>query len=88
MASFDSNFQPASNLDEAAPAPGKDAMRDRFRGCLVGGAVGDALGLELRIFPKQGIPKREDEDARVLRERFRKRFGGGGDDYVDLRARS
>lgn len=50
--------------------------------------VFDALGLELRIFPKQSIPKREDEDARVLRERFQKRFGGGGDDYAVLKARS
>ena len=43
---------------------------------------------EMRVYPKQRIPEREDEDARVLRERFQKRFGGGGDDYVDLKARS
>lgn len=55
MASFDSNFQPASNLDESVSALGKDAMRDRFRGCLVGGAVGDALGYTVEFMGEHEI---------------------------------
>lgn len=45
--------------------------------------VFDALGLEMRLFPKQVTPPRADEDVRILRERFRKRFVAGGEkDYA------
>lgn len=50
MSGFVANYQPHNNLEEL----------DRFRGCLVGGAVGDALGYtvefmsEWEIFSKYG----------------------------------
>lgn len=47
MASFDSSFQLASDLEEST--------RDRFRGCLVGGAVGDALGYTVEFMGEHEI---------------------------------
>ena len=51
--------------------------------------VFDALGLEMHLYPKRIEPPEEDEEARVLHERFRKRFSAGGDkDYALFKARS
>ena len=47
MFSVDSNFQSDSDLDEV--------VLDRFRGCLVGGAVGDALGYTVEFMGKYEI---------------------------------
>ena len=50
MASFDSSFQSTSDIDEST--------RDRFRGCLVGGAVGDALGYTVEFIGEHEIISR------------------------------
>lgn len=47
MTSLDPSFQSASDIDEA--------MLDRFRGCLVGGAVGDALGYTVEFMGEHEI---------------------------------
>lgn len=47
-----------------------DAQRETLRGCLIGGAVGDALGSPVEFLDLQGI-----EDV----------FGGAVDDYVEFR---
>ncbi len=39
----------AVSEDAEAPSPGVAAARDRFRGCLVGLAAGDALGTTLEF---------------------------------------
>lgn len=52
----------------AAQTPGVRALRSRYRGCLLGGAVGDALGAPVEFM----------RDAEI-----RSRFGDGGiRDYV------
>ena len=50
--------------------------------------VFDALGLQISVFPKQGLPSQASEDAEVARERFRSRFTAGGGDFDVLKARS
>lgn len=47
MTSLDPSFQSASDID--------GAMLDRFRGCLVGGAVGDALGYTVEFMGEHEI---------------------------------
>ena len=34
-----------------------EAMKDRFRGCLIGGAAGDALGYEVEFLNEEQIEK-------------------------------
>lgn len=47
-----------------------------------------ALGLEVRAMPRLAQPQRANEDAAAARERFRRRFQAGGDDFALLAARS
>lgn len=49
--------------------------------------VVDALGLQIRLFPKQGATPEPEADAAAARERFRKRFQAGGDEFAVLKAR-
>lgn len=49
--------------------------------------VVDALGLQISLFPKQGVSPEPETDAVAARERFRKRFRAGGDEFAVLKAR-
>jgi ADP-ribosylglycohydrolase len=61
--------------DRRPPSAGEPDVADRFRGCLLGGAVGDALGAPVEFMPRAEILRRHG--ARGITE-YAPAYGGVG----------